>query len=786
MKNVIQTFILAVFCLLLAPTQSFGQLYEVSLDEKIEKSTLIVEGKVVETQTYKADDGTIYTSNKIELLGILKGEYHSKDLYITTWGGEYEGELQTWTHLLTLSKGDYGLFFLEPTQVPISKTANEDEVFDVYSASQGYVAFVKNASKAWIGVEPFHVYEDISKDLYGHIEKSVGQKMTVVNKGGDTKRSGIRYHFTDIGFDGTTITFVINVNSLVGDKKLYQSGIQFGYNPAFFGANIATNGNLQLQNVGISALNTYNLTKSNVTSSKVKIELLPSGSIGNIAGITVNEQLLAKGSISIQNFLADPGIVYNLAEMQSMSKYYDVGGQAVVFDTVVVDGDFRAFESCNPVITSVTPKTVSGGTGDVITIRGTCFKSYVNGFSDVWFTDAAKGPNPINWMYPLKSEFDNGCISGSIICWTDTLIKVRVPSVSNFAPDSSDIGKYAGTGRIQVFNSESFTSGISPEPITVRFSAKNKFTKFSENPPSISLKHTLREANNNGGITLTLGATLSADINAKARFLSALNTWKCATKVNFDTDATFPNTSSNVCLIDIGTVPNGVLGSTQESTFRCKTIGSNGNFVRSAQAKFKMLFSDSIPQYKGLDSLGIGLNEFDFESTALHEIGHAHGLNHTNQINDVMFWSGTTGLNGIKRNLRPNDHEGGLYIMGISKISYPGTNCNFFPMIDDDLTTSNCLTPINEIPIRNSFSIFPNPIQDQVIVKPSSIWEINQSKISTIYIRNIMGDLLISKSINIIPSKEYLIDTSSLKSGIYIITIEDGNMNFQSYKLIKL
>jgi hypothetical protein len=279
MKNAIQTFILAVFCILLAPTKSFGQLYEVSLDEKIEKSTLIVEGKVIETKTYKADDGTIYTSNKIELLGLLKGEYRNKDIYITTWGGEYEGELQTWTHLLTLSKGDYGLFFLEPTQVPINKTANADEVFDVYSASQGYVAFVQNDAKAWIGVEPFHTYKDIPKDLYGYIEKSVGQKMTVLNKGDDTKRSGIRYHFTDIGFDGATVTFKIYANSLVGDKKLYQSGIQFEYNPAFFGANIATNGNLQLQNVGISASNAYSLTKSNVTSSKVKIELISSGSI---------------------------------------------------------------------------------------------------------------------------------------------------------------------------------------------------------------------------------------------------------------------------------------------------------------------------------------------------------------------------------------------------------------------------------------------------------------------------------------------------------------------------
>ena len=44
------------------------------LANKIEKSTLVVEGKVVETRCFRAEDGYIYTANKIKLSSILKGD----------------------------------------------------------------------------------------------------------------------------------------------------------------------------------------------------------------------------------------------------------------------------------------------------------------------------------------------------------------------------------------------------------------------------------------------------------------------------------------------------------------------------------------------------------------------------------------------------------------------------------------------------------------------------------------------------------------------------------------
>jgi hypothetical protein len=775
MKNVIQTFILAVFCLLLAPTQSFGQLYEVSLDEKIEKSTLIVEGKVVETQTYKADDGTIYTSNKIELLGVLKGEYRSKDLYITTWGGEYEGELQTWTHLLILSKGDYGLFFLEPTQVPISKTTNADEVFDVYSASQGYVAFVQNDAKAWIGIEPFHTYEDIPKDLYGHIEKSVGQKMSVLNKGGDTKRSGIRYHFTDIDFDGTTITFVINVNSLVGEKKLYQSGIQFGYNPAFFGANIATNGNLQLQNVGISALNTYNLTKSNVSSSKVKIELLPSGSIGNIGGITVNEQLLAKGSISIQNFLTDPGIIYNLAEMQSMSKFYE-GGMAQVFDTVVVDGDWRP-SKLSPIISSIEPKVIPGGIDETITILGSNFGNYVEGESIVWFYNAKQGTNPLDIVEPL---------SGDYVYWDNNKITVQVPSYARIL-DQSDFLRdvIAGTGFIKVcsFGGECSTPN-SDDLISVPFSITNDRTSTDEIPRNAGIPSVLRNANGGNAISIKFSDEFAADTDAKSSVLKAINTWKCITKVNWNTDENaLPNDQTDMGLVYYDNLPLGtpstIWAVTPNLIDKCKD-NSTSDYIQAYQKNFKVGFNRNVPFWHKKQSLiGYNNDKIDMQSVALHEFGHAHNLNHVNTVSDVMYWAINQGF--VKRILQPSDKDGGNWVMARSFSIIIGSDCPP-PMYPSDNFGIDCSTVNSYYADKINSIFYPNPVYDNIYIQISS----HDTKITLIEIFNLTGQ----KVVNYQVSENELqgltqINLKELIAGNYLMRICTENNSFSTIKFIK-
>src|SRR5207245_1533040 len=57
--------------------------------------------------------------------------------------------------------------------------------------------------------------------------------------------------------------------------------------------------------------------------------------------------------------------------------------------------------------------------------------------------------------------------------------------------------------------------------------------------------------------------------------------------------------------------------------------------------------------YTGADSTGVGANQYDFETIAMHELGHALGLGHSPDKNSVMYTTLDTGQ--VKRNLRVAD-----------------------------------------------------------------------------------------------------------------------------------
>lgn len=773
MKTKIQTITLALLGLIFLPNVSFGQLYEVSLDEKIEQSTLIVEGKVVESQCYRADNGDIYTANKVELVSILKGDYRERFLTITTWGGEMDGELQTWTHLLTLDKGDYGIFFLESTRVPAIPNGAIPESFDVYSGVQGFLAFVQNDSRAWVAYEPFHTYSDIPGEIFEVVDRMTGQSR-VENEGVESVvRSGIRYHFTNIGFDGTSVTFDVYVNSLIGTKKLYKSGIQLGYNPVFFGPSIATNGNLSLEDAGISLSNTYDLTQSNVTSSKVKIEMVPVGLLTTLTTIDATEQLLAKGKITIQNILADPGITYDVAEMQAMSKFYE-GGLSQVFDTVIVEGDWRPSDT-EPYIDSIVNKIVAGGIEDKIIIYGENFGSFVSGASTVKFTSGVRGPTPLEYVIPMPNTMN----------WSSNKIIVDVPSVARVDSSGSSFSRrvYAGSGPIIVCNSSNECSfPTSLDIITVKYSAYNDRTTSSQNPSSFPIPISLRNANSMGGLNIRYGNGFSTNPNAKASFERALNTWRCNTRVNFVFNDSLPNTDGSTATISFGPMPAGVSATAKaiapDTIRQCSTSVA---IIKSFQRKFDIIFRNTIDWYFGEDETGIMPGMTDLQSTALHELGHAHLLNHVNQSDDIMFWA--TAGSQIKRELKEYDIEGGNKIMMVSSLVYSGSNCNA-AMLPFDTILVDC-AGFNAVYEYYSFTdyaiLYPNPVAQEngVIIE-----SISDEGIDEIRAFDILGKQLFEYVNNENLNKIYL-DLEGVPSGLILVTIRIKN-KLLAHKLIKL
>ena len=662
---------------------------------------------------------------------------------------------------------------MEPTRVPATANGAFPPSFDVYSGVQGFLAFVQNDARAWIAYEPFHTYLDIPGEIFEAIHRKTGQSRSEKEGVESVIRSGIRYHFTNIGFNGTSLTFDVYVNSLIGTKKLYKSGIQLGYNPILFGSNIATSGNLSLQDAGISLSSTYDLTQSNVTSNEVKVELVPVGALTGLTTISTTEQLLAKGTINIQSIVANPGITYSVAAMQAMSKFYD-GGVAQVFDTVIVEGTWRPGEFCKPKISSFTPDKIATGVGDILTIKGNCFGPYIEGLSFIQFTNAVKGLNG-TWSDPIVGEY---------VAWNDTLIRVKVHSVGAGGAVGGTVDHYAGSGKFIVWNLD-FLSDTSETSLFVRFSAYNAWTSGTQVPAKSAIPSTLVDENALDGMTFTVDANLKNDTAGYNAFIRALNTWKCATKVNFNVDPAYPNTNGKICNVKYGDLPNGtsaVYGRVTNTALGiCKYLAS-GIYIKAYYEAYNLMFNDSTNFYKDISPTGIAANQIDLQSVALHELGHCHLLNHVNQVSDVMY--AKIDEEDVKRTLNSDNVEGGNHIVTISGYTYPGSNCNSSPMLPADISGLGCSSGTDDnVSNLQKILLYPNPVSGDLSIEIfGKIFgnRANKAKIVTIY-----GKIL--KEVEI-PSAEgsFSFPTDCLSSGIYLIQIEEDNVIVGTTKFVKI
>ena len=90
----------------------------------------IVEGKVIESQSYYGKDDEIYTAHTIKLYKVWSNEFRDDHLTIITLGGTVGDISSKWRNLLTLSEGSQGIFFLQPTVRPLiqnTKFSNEQK-----------------------------------------------------------------------------------------------------------------------------------------------------------------------------------------------------------------------------------------------------------------------------------------------------------------------------------------------------------------------------------------------------------------------------------------------------------------------------------------------------------------------------------------------------------------------------------------------------------------------------------------------------------------------------------
>ncbi len=295
-----------------------------------------------------------------------------------------------------------------------------------------------------------------------------------------------------------------------------------------------------------------------------------------------------------------------------------------------------------PIITSFSPTVTTAGTGAILTINGSNFGA-TRGSGAVEFRNSDDGGK--TFMQPKTKDY---------VSWTNTQIKVRIPS-------RGASGGTAGSGEIRVVAADG-TSIISATQLTIEFAYSNVTLTDSRIK---AFEPLLQNKDGAGGYTVRYAPSMQSRSAAQEGFRRALNSWTCATNINWRVGAPTTIEAANDDKVSVVRFAasstfgqENVLASTlsRYEGFKC---GTDTIFWLS---EFDMAINNSINWQFGPGAPGNG--QFDFETVMLHELGHAHQLGHVILPRAVMHYAVESRV--LVRDLSDADIRGGNLIMSRS------------------------------------------------------------------------------------------------------------------------
>ncbi len=230
MTNLYKLKTLALLACCMASVGAKAQsLYPVSMDEKVQQSAAIVEGRVVEQKSFWNPAHTmIFTANKVKVYKVFKGTAIPDYIELLTHGGSVGTESIEASDLLSLSKDEVGVFFCSSNSFNLRNPANNNLLWDVYSSAQGFLRYDLNSRMA---DAPFVRYSDFSTQLYQDVQTRVGHSYTVrdnsINQSLSTPTQPLAVGITS--FSPTTVNAGATLDA--ANNQLTITGTGFG-NPS--------------------------------------------------------------------------------------------------------------------------------------------------------------------------------------------------------------------------------------------------------------------------------------------------------------------------------------------------------------------------------------------------------------------------------------------------------------------------------------------------------------------------------------------------------------------------
>ena len=406
--------------------------------------------------------------------------------------------------------------------------------------------------------------------------------------------------------------------------------------------------------------------------------------------------------------------------------------------------------------------TASAGTKTVLTINGSSFGGTKG---RVGFSNADDGGS--TFIFALDTQ---------VLTWSDTVITVEIPSE-------------AGTGPILVEDSGA-SSAQSNSSLTITYAELNAIFDPDDQTGSggsngplgfyaYPTRHFDHKQDGDGGYIWEMQTAFFNDTEfpgAKAAFEKVLDQWRCETKVNWIT-SNFATTVDvvaldgvNIVKFDNNNIPSdnldpGVLGVCFNRFSGCGFTDNPATWSAFA-AEMDIVFDSEINWYFG-NGLPDELGKYDFESVALHELGHAHQLAHTidltfngNNQDDVMHF-----------NLAPAEQQRVFLVENVEagnnvqarSISSSGvvTGCLRALMTDSSI----CNLSVDEDELENAITLFPNPVKEQLFIKSAA--SINLEKV---VVYDMSGRLINEYDISN-ASRINTISVLGMSKGVYFVNI---------------
>lgn len=381
-----------------------------------------------------------------------------------------------------------------------------------------------------------------------------------------------------------------------------------------------------------------------------------------------------------------------------------------------------------------TPTTISAGTQAVLTINGSGFGT-VQG--KVGFANADDGS--ATFVDALDTQ---------VLTWSDTQITVEVPS-------------HAGTGKVRVTD-DGGSFDTSAADLTVSYSELNIPSDAVSSGTFVAYMTQHVDDDNNGGYTWSMFTDFDANTAAKESFLRAFEAWRCETDVNWINGSTtsvdeVASDGINIIRFDNGTeLGVTLLGKCTSRYSGCFING--GTSLEWYVSELDIVFDDGTDWNFGPGATPAILGKYDFESVALHELGHGHQLGHTvDTNNDVMHW--VLQFAEDQRVLNANNITAANDVQSRSTTNSP---CSESAMTN---YAGMCNLSVEEDTLEEAISIYPNPVADQFFIKNASF--INLEK-AVIY--DLSGRLINTYDISN-TSRTKTIDVISMSKGIYFVNI---------------